>query len=157
MKEILVKICICFSYFMVSGLATTNILRLLKGSTLHVYSSKCVCPNCGMKIGVLNQTPIISYIVNRGKWKKCKNPIPKNALFLEILLFIGMSIVTIVFQFSHLGVLFSFCFYELVKIGYIIWYGRREESFLCQYLLSFLSIFATFGIVEFMALLLQVK
>lgn len=154
MMSVIVKIAICCSYFTVGGLSTTNILRLLKGSTLHVYSSKCTCQNCGMKISVLNQAPIISYIACGGKCKKCKIPLPISALVLEVLVFVGMTLITALFRFSPLGVLTSFCYYEILKICYIIKYRRRENSFLSQYLLSFLSILFIFVLVEFMSCLL---
>lgn len=149
----LIIIGICISYFFVAGLSTTNILRLLKGSDLHVYSSKCSCPNCGVKIGVFNQTPIISYILNKGKCRHCKSPIPRDALYLEIAVFFGMTSIAALCSFSPLGVLLSFLYYELIKIILIIKRGKREHAFLTQYILSVLSILFVWFLMEFMSLL----
>ena len=145
----------CFSYFIIGGLATTNMLRLVKGSTLHVFSSNCACPHCGMRIGPLNQMPIVSFFANRGKCKKCKNPIPKDALLLEIVVFVGMSVISWIFHFTPFGVLMAFCYYELIKVICVLLYGRREKSFFSQYLFSFLGILPFVAILEFMALLLD--
>lgn len=119
-----------------------------------MYSSKCFCPNCGMKISPLNQTPILSYIVCGGKCKKCKSPLPVKTLILEIAIFSGMTLISLLFHFSPFGVLLSFIYYELVKIICLVKYGRRENSFLSQYLLSLLSILFVLALVEFMSGLL---
>lgn len=151
---LLIKSCICFSYFIIGGLATTNILRLLKGNTLPVLSSKCHCDNCGMKINAFYQMPIISYIVSKGHCKECGIKLPVDALVLEFLIFIGMSLIAIVFKFSILSVLYSFVYYEIIRIVFIIKYGRREYGFVKQYCMALLGTSGFFLIVEFMALLL---
>lgn len=151
---IIIKFAICFSFFIIGGLATTNILRLLKGSTAHVYSSKCVCSNCGMKIGFLNQTPILSYIVSKGKCKKCKMPIPVDALLLEIVVFIGMLLISLFGKFSPLSVFCSFLYYEFIRIVCVVKKGKREKSFCSQYILSVLAMIPYIVLIEFMSLLL---
>ena len=62
MNQIIIITAFFLAYFMVSGLATTNILRLTSGNTLPVLSSKCVCDSCGKKITPFFQLPIISFI-----------------------------------------------------------------------------------------------
>lgn len=153
--KIAVIIGIIISYFTLGGLATTNILRLLKGSSFHVYSSECSCPNCGGKITVPMQTPIISYLVDGGKCRYCKSPIPINGLILEIIIFVGMTLISSLLHFSFFGVICSFLYYEAVKIGYILFYGKRESAFVKQYILSFFAILFLWLLVEFMALLLS--
>lgn len=151
---VLIKTGICLAYFIIGGLATTNIMRLFKGCTVHVYSSQCSCPHCGMKISPLNQTPILSYIFSKGKCKQCGSPIPADALALEILIFIGMSGISIIGNFSLVSIFFSFIYYELVRIGCLIKHGRRENDFAKQY---FLAVFAMFGyllLIEFLGVLL---
>ncbi|MBQ8741373.1 MAG: prepilin peptidase, partial [Clostridia bacterium] len=89
---------IVFSLFLIfyniGGLATTNILRLTKGNKLTIHSSKCVCDNCDAKIPPFLQLPIISYIMCKGKCRNCGCRIPIYPLFLEIVIFLGMSIVS---------------------------------------------------------------
>lgn len=151
---LVIKCAICFSYFIIGGLATTNILRLLKGSTLHVCSSKCVCANCNMKIGFFNQMPIVSYIVCRGKCLNCKTPIPVGPLILEIAVFVGMSIISILGRFSPASVICSFAYYEIIRIVCIAKNGKRENSFFSQYIVAVLAMFPYIILVEFMAVLL---
>lgn len=151
---ILIKFAICFSYFIIGGLATTNMLRLLKGSTLHVYSSKCVCSNCNMRIGFFNQMPIVSYIASGGKCKKCKNPIPVDALFLEIIVFIGMSVISFIGKFSPISVIYSFLYYEFIRIVCIAKNGKREKAFCSQYILAVIAMLPYIALIEFMSLLL---
>lgn len=151
----LIKFAICFSYFIIGGLATTNILRLLKGSTLHVYSSKCACSNCGMKIGFFNQMPIVSYIACRGKCLQCKIPIPVGPLLLEIVVFVGMSVISALGGFSPVSVICSFLYYELIRIACIIKKGKREKSFYHQYILAVVAMLPYIALVEFMSALLM--
>lgn len=152
---LLIKISICFSYFIIGGLATTNILRLLKGSNLPVLSSECHCDNCGMKIGPLNQMPIVSFIACKGRCRKCGIKLPLDALLLEIIIFIGMTVFSVICSFSFIGVLCSFIFYEAVRIVFIIKYGKRENEFAKQYFMALLALVPFFLLLEFMALLLD--
>lgn len=149
-----IKISICFSYFIIGGLATTNILRLLKGNTLPVLSSDCHCDNCGMKISALNQMPIVSFIACKGYCKKCGIKLPLDALLLELIIFVGMSLISAIGDFSVYSVFLSFIFYEAVRIGCIIKYGRREKDFLKQYILALVGMKGFLVLVEFMACLL---
>ena len=134
---------IVFSLFLIfyniGGLATTNILRLTKGNKLTIHSSKCVCDNCDAKIPPFLQLPIISYIMCKGKCRNCGCRIPIYPLFLEIVIFLGMSIVSLFFSFSLVGIVFSFMFYEIVRIIVIILRGKRENQFLKQYFIAVFS------------------
>lgn len=107
-----------------------------------------------MKIGFFNQLPIVSYVVSMGKCKKCKIPIPVDALLLEIIVFVGMSLISLLNDFSPLSVVFSFLYYEIIRIACIIKYGKRENSFLSQYILAIIAMLPYVAMVEFMALLL---
>ena len=155
MNQIIIKTAICISYFMLGGLATTNILRLTKGNTLGVFSSKCFCANCNMRITPLNQLPIVSYIACKGHCRQCHTPLPKYALVLELLVFFGMSVISAVFHFRPYGVLVSFAYYEVIRIIFILHFGKRETQFVKQYLLALIAMAGHLAIVEFMALLLR--
>lgn len=139
MNQIIVIIALFFIYYNIGGLATTNILRLTKGNTLSIHSSKCICDNCGTKIPPLLQLPIISYIVCKGKCRTCGCKIPIYPLILEITIFLGMSIVSLLFSFSILGIIFSFIFYELTRIIVIMLRGKRANQFAKQYMIAVLS------------------
>lgn len=148
-----IRIAICLSYYVLGGMATTNILRLLKGSTLSVAASKCFCPVCGQQIRLIDQLPIVSYLFCSGRCRSCKTKIPKDILILEIIILAGMSIVSFLFDFSPFGVLASFLYFEIVKIGFILYFGKREKDFARQYILSIILNIIPFLLIEFMALL----
>ena len=135
-NKAIIVFAIYLMYFFISGLSTTNILRLTAGNKLSILDSKCVCDNCGSKISVFMQTPIISYIVCKGKCQKCGCPIPLYPLFLEIVVFVGMCSITTFLGFTYLSVVFSFLFYETVRIFTVIVKKRRESDFARQYIIS---------------------
>jgi len=140
-------------YFFISGLSTTNILRLTAGNKLSILDSKCVCDNCGSKISVFMQTPIISYIVCKGKCKKCGCHIPLYPLFLEIVVLVGMCSITTLLGFTYLSVVFSFLFYEVVRVFTVIVKKRRESDFARQYIISVATMPIYIALLEFAVLL----
>ena len=138
-EKTIIIIAICSVYYILGGLATTNILRLTAGNTLPVRSSKCFCDSCGSKITSFLQLPIISYIVCKGKCRNCSAKIPVYPLVLEIVIWGGMSAVSAVFQFSVPGVICSFLFYEIVRIVFVVKKGKRENNFAKEYVIAVLS------------------
>ena len=126
-------------FYHISGLATTNIIRLTRGNTLPILSSKCECDNCGYKIPSLLQLPVISYIFCAGKCKKCKCKIPLYPLILEFTVLIGMSVIAFIFSFRPEGIIMSYVFYEIVRIAVIIIKGKREQNFIKQYAVAVAS------------------
>ena len=137
------------TYFMLGGLATTNILRLTKGNTLPVISSKCFCDSCGAPITPFFQLPIISYILCLGKCRNCKAKIPVYPLVLEIVVFLGMSALTLFFRGTPVGVKLSFLFYELVRACVVLHKGKREKDFAKQYLIAILLMIPYYLVVRF--------
>lgn len=152
----LIRLGICCAYYTMGGLATTNMLRLLKGASTSVLDSCCYCDSCGSKIRVWDQLPIFSYIWNRGECRYCKNRIPIGPLFLEIAVFLGMSILSAIFQFSLAGIMVSFLYYEILKWMMILFCGRREKHFGMQYFFSLVGLLFPLLMVLFMAMLLYV-
>lgn len=151
---ILIKIGICCCFFIIGGLATTNILRLLKGCTVNILENRCFCPSCGVKISALNQTPILSFLWNKGKCRNCNSRIPLDGLIVEIVVFLGMTIIALIGDFSPLSILLSFIYYEFVRIVLILIYGRRESNFFKQYVISVFAMTVYFLLIEFLSLLL---
>jgi len=153
MEQIIFIAAFVLIYFHISGLATTNILRLTAGNTLPVLASKCVCDHCGAPITPLLQLPIISYLICRGKCRNCKVKLPVDALLLEILMWVGMIVLSAVFGFSLQGVTLSFLYYELVRILLVVKKGRRQERFGKQYGIAVLAMIPFYLITLFVALL----
>ncbi len=151
----LIKIGICLCFFIIGGLATTNIFRLLKGSTTNVLDRKCYCPSCNAEISVLNQTPVVSFLWNKGRCRNCYCRIPVDGLIVEIVVFSGMTIISAIGNFSPMNIFFSFVFYELLRIVLILIYGKREQTFFRQYIIAVASMSIYFVLVEFLSLLLS--
>lgn len=150
-NRIIVIIAMCVAYFHISGLATTNILRLTKGNTLAILSPKCACDNCGSNINPFLQLPIISYIICKGKCRSCGVKIPKFALGLEIIVLFTMCGISALFNFSMLSVAVCFFAYELIRIIVIAIKGKRKENFAKQYAIAVTMSFIHFVLIEFIA------
>ena len=151
------RILLCFSmvliYYNVGGLATTNILRLTSGNSNSINSSKCFCDVCLTPIPPLLQLPIVSYVICKGKCKVCGSKIPVFPLVLEIIVICGMTAMTGLYKFSSLGVVFSFVFYEIIRIITIIIKGKRSNCFVKQYLIATVSMFPFFVVSIFVSYL----
>ena len=142
-----------FVYFHISGLATTNILRLTKGCTTPILASKCYCDSCGTAIPPHLQLPIISYIVCKGKCKNCGAEIPLFPLLLEVIVLSGMFAITILLKCTFMAVSLSFLFYELVRIVTVVLLGKRSEQFGKQYLIAVISMLPFYILTLFVALI----
>ncbi|MBQ2943228.1 MAG: prepilin peptidase [Ruminococcus sp.] len=153
MNQLIIIISFFLIYYHISGLATTNILRLTANNTLPILSSKCYCDNCNTKISFFMQLPIISYIICKGKCKNCGTKIPLFPLLLEIVIFSGMSVISAFSNFSYFGTLLSFLFYELIRLITIILKGKRETQFLKQYIISVLAMIPFFLMTMFVAVI----
>ena len=112
MQALIVHFFIIFAFYILSAYATTDILRLLKGSTLPVNSAHCYCPNCNSKIALKDQIPILSYFLNHGKCRVCGCKIPPNDLF---------------------------ALYEAVKCIFLFRHGKIEKEFGKNFLRSLLN------------------
>lgn len=152
MKHVILIAAFFLFYFNISGLATTNILRLTSGNKLPILSSKCSCDNCGVPITPLLQLPIISFAVCKGKCKNCGIKLPVDALGLEIAVLIGMFVISAVLTFSWVGITLSFIYYEIVRIVLILKKGRRENSFAKQYMVAVISMLPYYLITLFVSL-----
>ncbi len=139
MSKAIIIISFYLIYYHISGLATTNIIRLTKGTNTPVLSSKCYCDNCGNIISPLLQLPIISYLLCKGKCQKCGIKIPTYPLILEFVVLIGMCTITSLLKFTFWGVVCSYLFYEIVRIILIFIKGKREKQFFKQYFIAVLS------------------
>lgn len=143
-------------YFHISGLATTNILRLTTGCSISILEPKCYCDSCGTTIPPYLQLPIVSYIACKGKCKKCGARIPVFPLLLELLVLIGMFAITVLLNCTFLGVSLSFLFYEFVRISVIVIKGKRSLKFGKQYLIAVLAMIPFYVLTLFIALIYSI-
>ena len=152
-NHIIVIVAFILIYYNVSGLATTNIIRLTKGNTLTILSSKCNCENCGAKISPVFQLPIISFVICKGRCRNCNSKLPIYALVLEISVLIGMVTISFMLTFSTMGVSLSFLYYEAIRIIVVIIKGRRQSNFLKQYFIAVFSMIPFYELALFVSLI----
>ncbi len=155
MEIIIIKIAICFCFYILGAYATTDILRLVKGKkdTEHSVSGRgCYCPICGVKIHLYEQIPIFSYLFKKGRCKKCSSRIPAANFYLELIIFIYMSGVSLIADFSMEAYGLCILFYEAVKAMMLLYYGRRKTQFWKNLLESLLLNMAIFALLGFLFL-----
>ena len=154
MAKLVTVLCIVFIYYVLGGLATTNIMRLFAGETMKINYPYCECGSCKRRIPVKNQIPIFSMLTSGGKCRFCGSVIPNTTLFLEIGVFVILTLLSAVFGFKPLGVIFSFFAYEGIRWALLIRYGRRKDDFLKEYAKALLNIILIFLVVLFMSYLI---
>lgn len=156
MKAIIIRMAICFAFYILGAYATTDILRLLKGSTVAVNAPDCYCPVCHTKIALRDQLPIISYFKNHGSCRNCKSSIPISDLFLEIFLFLTMTLLSILLNFNWLAFALCIAVYEITKIIFLCRLGRRESAFIKNLMISLATNIALFALLAFLFALAQI-
>ncbi len=156
MQEYLLYFSLYFVFYIMGAYATTDILRLLKGSTITVNAPDCYCPICHNKISLRDQLPIISYIKNDKKCFHCKSPIPISDLFLEVFLFLTLSITCTCLNFSWYAYFLCIVIYEGTKIAFLVYYGPRQDSFQKNLFISIKNNIVIFTLVAFLFLIMQI-
>lgn len=144
---ILIDICIIGAY------STTDIIRLLKGSTTQVTQYDCFCPICNYRIPLHQQIPVISYTINHGRCANCGSKIPAYDICLEIFIIISFSVCSYITSFTSKSFILCIIIYEILKIFLIIINGHRDDRFIHNFTLSILlniPIFCLLGILFFL-------
>lgn len=84
-----------------------------------LLSPRSACPKCGHMITALENIPIISYLVLRGKCRSCKNPISMRYPLIEALTGILIGLVSWKFGYST-TTLFAWAFtFTLIALTFI--------------------------------------
>lgn len=156
MKIYILYLSIYFVFYILGAYATTDILRLLKGSSTPVNASKCYCPICHNKISLKDQLPIFSYIKNHGKCFHCQNPIPISDLFLEVFIFLTFSVLCTLLHFSPLSFFLCVIIYELTKLIFLIFHGIRKNKFLKNLFISIINNIFLFSLISILFLLIHI-
>lgn len=71
-----------------------------KGETFNLVLPHSSCPHCGHRIGALENIPVISYLVQKGKCKHCAAPISTRYPAIELFTAVLSGIVAWHFGFS---------------------------------------------------------
>lgn len=149
----ILSISILFSNYILGAFATTDILRLLKGSSLPVREGACFCPICKKKLSLIEQLPIFSYLFQKGKCKHCKTKIPFENFLLELAFFLFFNAISILTSFKLLGFFLTILVYEGIKLFSILKFGKREKEFLKNLLFSLFQNLILFSFIGFFYLL----
>ncbi len=64
----------------------------------NLVTPRSACPQCNQTIGLLENIPIISYVLQKGTCRHCKNPI--NARYLVVEVLSGLVVAFIAWQFG---------------------------------------------------------
>lgn len=138
MIKIIIITYFIFISYLIAGLSTTDIRRLLKGAKYEINMSNCYCENCGHIIPLTNQLPIFSHILNKGKCKYCGNKISPLQFFQEIFIFVCALGISARFNFGMLALIGVLIFYEVFKVIMITVLGHRKDKFKSQFMISLL-------------------
>lgn len=155
METYILYLAICFCFYILGAYATTDILRLTKGSTVSVNAPDCYCPVCNHRILLRDQLPIIAYIRNQGACRNCKSKIPFSDLFLEIYLFVTLSSAAVLLHFSWTAYFLCLAIYEGTKLAFLLRFGKRETSFLKNLAFSIFNNLFLFGFIGILFALLH--
>lgn len=147
MKLYLLRFFILFTYYLLGAFATTDIPRLMKGSTVPVNARDCYCPVCGYRIPLSSQLPVISYLRNKGRCRNCHAPISLYDILPELIIWLVCSLLTVLFSFSFTGYWLSLLFYVLIKTTLLVRSGIRKTQRISSLLASFFNNLLFFGLL----------
>ncbi len=156
MQIYIVYFMIFVTFYILGAYATTDILRLLKGSSTSIDAPDCYCPICNSKIPLKHQLPIIAYFRNHGSCFNCHSRIPVSDLFLEIFIFAALSAIALFSRFTWIGYAICVAFYEATKLVFLLIHGRRDEAFVKNLLCSLRNNMVLFLLLAFLFLLVQI-
>ena len=138
-KLLIVRFAIILVYYCIGAYGTTDIIRLKEEAQVSVSDKEAYCPSCGHKLALHEQIPIFAYIVHKGKCRYCHVPIPPEHEVIEVLIFVMMSVITLISGFSWTGCFLCILFYEGLKILYLCKYGRKKTDFVIELVRSIRS------------------
>ena len=146
--------------------ANVCIYRLPKGK--GVVSGRSHCPKCKKEIGWQDNIPIISYLILKGKCRKCKRKISSQypmveminiLLFLIIYFLFGISLTTILLMILSLSFLITFFIdlkhfiipnsltFSMMILGFIKSFDPNLNSIFPNYINSLIGGLFGYGII----------
>ena len=111
------KVIIILFGLMLGSFLNVVIYRLPRNLSLLLPPSSC--PNCGKRIKIYENIPLISYLMLRGKCSKCKTKIPLSYPLVEVLT--PFCFLLLYFQYSFSLHFFASCLFVcgLIALGFI--------------------------------------
>lgn len=111
-----------FTLVVIAGLAFgsfANVLIYRIPRKKSIVSPGSFCPECGSKIFFYDNIPVISWIILKGKCRKCGKPIPFRYPLVEIFSAVIFTLSYLLFGLSVDGFLAIFFLYVLLIISFI--------------------------------------
>lgn len=151
LRLIIQAVYLCAFSYLIAGLSTTDVLRLTSNQSLPIFTHDSYCSNCGYIIPLVNQLPIISHLLNKGRCRNCNARIPVIQLIMECVLFVALLLIGILTRFQKSAFVCGFLFYEIFKFIVIMCKGKRNQGFYLQLFISIVLnvIFFGFGYLFF--------
>ena len=72
---------------------------------------------------------------------------------MELIVLMGMFLITVALKCTVFAVTVSYLFYELVRIAVIVRLGKRSTQFAKQYVIAVLAMLPFYGLTLFVALI----
>ncbi|MES2499336.1 MAG: A24 family peptidase [Pseudomonadota bacterium] len=102
-----------------ANLSEAELSALPQPPKYNIVTPRSACPKCGHKIGVLENIPIISYLVLGGKCKGCKTKISMRYPLIEALTGALIGLAAYIYGYSS-ATLFIFVFiFALIALTFI--------------------------------------
>ena len=153
---LITKIALFLSFIVLGAYSTTDIIRLSSFGTSSINDGDCFCPVCLHKLRLRDQIPTLSYILNNGKCHFCGSSIPKSDFFLEIIIYLGCILISLLTGFSTLSFILTIIYYESVKLIYVIKFRKRKDRFLTNLCLSILINLIMFTLIFFIFMMINI-
>lgn len=73
------------SFFIGTCLSSHALVIYQRWPNLNFVFSRSYCDNCYYQLSLLDELPLISFLLLKGKCRYCQQPIPREAFFFELL------------------------------------------------------------------------
>jgi Type II secretory pathway, prepilin signal peptidase PulO and related peptidases len=84
---------------------------------LSVVSPRSACPGCGTPIAAYDNIPVLSWLLLRGRCRKCKTSISPRYLMVELLT--GLIFLAMFLEFGVSWATLKFCIFAFLLLGLI--------------------------------------
>jgi leader peptidase (prepilin peptidase)/N-methyltransferase len=107
---------------MIGSFLTVVVDRVPRGGSIVAPPS--ACGSCGMRLGVLDLVPVVSWLALRGKCRRCRAPIGVEPIVVEL----ANAVIFVLFglHFGAAAVLPAFCILGAALVA-LTWIDLREQ------------------------------
>ncbi len=122
MSDSLLFVSVVVGGLLIGSFLTVVVDRVPRGGSINHPPS--ACGNCGLRLGVLDLVPVVSWVALRGKCRQCGNPIGVEPIVIELL---NVAVwVAFAIEFRDSSVLPAFLIFGSVLVAQS-WIDLREH------------------------------